>query len=346
MKMLNSKAQKAKRLPKRMGTQKFKWRFNKRALDKVLFLLQEVSYTEWCGHIYYQIVKGDITDISTMEIEIIDIFPLSIDTPGYTEANSDISRLAIPFEGKNSYYSFLEPKIYKGFIHSHHNMGTTFSGTDWDEFLDSSENYPFLSVIVNNKMIPNAHLGIKTLEIKEIQYPNLDNSGNNSTKSSTTFINTFNGTYAPIRQSFELDDEFLLEYKRMKDEEKVKKEQAMKKRVPSFTKPVNQSWHQQQAFAFTADEDELTELDDFFSTTTVTSSIADVVKDALENEYGIAIEDLGRMIESEATDELLDKVVDSIHAMVANFRYSVEEVCEIMDEVKIESPKLTAKLCQ
>lgn len=320
----------SRRLPKNVLTGKFKYFFNKKALDKVMFLTQNVHYTEWCGFIYYTF-KGNIEDANNMEIEIIDIFPLSIDTPGYTESNADTASLAVPFEGRNAYYNFAKKKVYKGFIHSHHNMKTTFSGTDWDEFLDSSERYPFLSVVVNNVMQPTAWLGIKSESESTIKRDKAFSFGKIQVISKV--IDTWEGSYTPRKVEYNLEQEFLLEYERMKAQEQEKKKSAkLKSKFKSISKTT---------FNMPLDD-----LFDPFDVPDQEAVLAEQVLEFLEYQLGVERENISYFCESDA--DFCNQVANLIVNKCTELRYKQGEICSLMDYMSIlgvSSEKLKTNVC-
>ena len=321
------------RLPKNILSGKFKYFFNQKALDKVLFLTQNVHYTEWCGFIYYTF-KGNIEDVNNMEIEVIDMFPLSIDTPGYTEANADTASLAVPYEGKNAYYNFAKKKVYKGFIHSHHSMRTTFSGTDWDEFLDSSERYPFLSIVVNNVMQPTAWLGIKSESESTIKRDRAFSFG--QIQVSSKVIDTWEGSYTPRKVEYNLEQEFMLEYDRMKAQEQEKKKLAKLKPKTKFTNGF------QSGIDITASD-----LFDPFDIPDQEALLAEQVLEYLEYQLGVERENISFFCESDA--DFCIQTANLIVNKCTQLRYKQGEICSLMDYMSIlgvSSEKLKVNVCE
>ena len=105
---------------------------------------------EWSGRLLYKVTEGSVED-KNIKMEAIGIFPCDIGTSGGT--SFDIMN---HFDALDELYD-LESNDYKqGIIHTHHNMTTFFSGTDWSDLTGSAES-EFkrgwcLSVIVNYAM--------------------------------------------------------------------------------------------------------------------------------------------------------------------------------------------------
>ena len=104
--------------------------------------------TEWSGILVYEVLKGDVDDPSEFELFAHEVIPMDVGSSGYTEysfdANDDYS-----FERIADY---LEKGYKLGHIHTHHSMGTFFSGTDMSELHDNAPNHNFyLSLIVDYK---------------------------------------------------------------------------------------------------------------------------------------------------------------------------------------------------
>jgi hypothetical protein len=60
----------------------------------------------------------------------------------------------------------LEEGVYRGLIHSHHNMATNFSGTDYEQLKLACQSNPYyLSVVVNNVLDFTAKVAIESKEV-------------------------------------------------------------------------------------------------------------------------------------------------------------------------------------
>lgn len=107
--------------------------------------------------------KGKFPDKFVMEA--VDVFLMAKGVAaevGYkTDAQffSDLDEAGLLEDSKGNFYS-------RGLIHSHHNMGTSFSGTDFTELKKAAESNPYyLSVVVNNAMDFTAKVAIESKEI-------------------------------------------------------------------------------------------------------------------------------------------------------------------------------------
>lgn len=99
---------------------------------------------EWCGILFYT-EEGNISDADNFKIHVNYLYPMDVGTAGSTSIEN--------------YEEVLEaikhmPELgdmNQGFIHSHNNMKTFFSGTDEKQLVDGANDYDyFLSVITNN----------------------------------------------------------------------------------------------------------------------------------------------------------------------------------------------------
>lgn len=112
--------------------------------SQIDFLHNKIGSTEWSGILFYNVVKGSITDPSNLEIEVTSLYLMDIGSSVYTEYSAG-SKLIDAFET----ISGSESQQY-GHIHTHHNMQTYFSATDKEELVDNAKNFNYyLSLIVN-----------------------------------------------------------------------------------------------------------------------------------------------------------------------------------------------------
>lgn len=104
---------------------------------------QKFPQTEWSGVLLYTMTGTTLSDLS---IHIIDFVPISVDTPGQT--GFEYSTQFIEYSQKTGVFSM---DLQLGDIHSHHAMGTFFSGTDDNDFYKNCPHYKFfVSIVVNN----------------------------------------------------------------------------------------------------------------------------------------------------------------------------------------------------
>ena len=131
------------------------------AQKKIDYLLMKIPSLEWSGTMFFK-VEGDVHDITNLKIKVIDVYPQDIGSGGYTEYG---------YDEEFAYYvathpDLLEPDVFKGHIHSHHNMGAFFSGTDKGELIDSAPTFTrFVSLIVNHSGPYMAAVAIKVKEL-------------------------------------------------------------------------------------------------------------------------------------------------------------------------------------
>jgi hypothetical protein len=113
--------------------------------------------TEWSGELITREI-GKITDLDNWTIIAEDIFLVDVGSPGFTGYNvnegafkaADITELYDKFDG------LIDGDLKTQHVHSHHNMGTFFSGTDWSQLHDRAlESNYFMMLITNFK---NEHI--------------------------------------------------------------------------------------------------------------------------------------------------------------------------------------------
>lgn len=103
--------------------------------------------TEWSGVLIYSVVEGDVDKPSELVLLAEKLLPMDVGTSGYTEY--EFSPDSPHFD---EWCDALEAGKKIGHIHTHHNMGTFFSGTDMSELHDNAPNHNFyLSLIVDYK---------------------------------------------------------------------------------------------------------------------------------------------------------------------------------------------------
>lgn len=137
-------------------------------IEHVDYLHKAVGSTEWSGVLLWKIVEGDISDPDNLVIECVDLFLMDIGTSTYTEFESDAENIIAL---ANQFPEYEDGEIFTGLIHTHHNMTTTFSGTDDSELKDNTEAYAaYLSLIVNFDMKCSARLAFKVENTVQKKY--------------------------------------------------------------------------------------------------------------------------------------------------------------------------------
>jgi proteasome lid subunit RPN8/RPN11 len=118
---------------------------------------------EWSGSLFYSVQSGSIEDPDNLVLKAEYIHLMDIGSSAYTEFDMSADLFMSVFENNPS----LEEKLMGGelrigYVHSHHVMQTTPSGTDTDELLSNSKHFPYyLSLIVNYSGNYSARIAIK-----------------------------------------------------------------------------------------------------------------------------------------------------------------------------------------
>lgn len=111
---------------------------------KIRHLCNILPGNEWSGTLFYK-VSGSI-EMKNLVVECVDLCLMDVGSAGYT--SYDESPDVINYRVDNG---LLEPGIYEGLIHSHHNMQAYFSATDKGTLeKEGAECNHFVSLIVNN----------------------------------------------------------------------------------------------------------------------------------------------------------------------------------------------------
>ena len=113
-------------------------------IAQITYLHSHIGKTEWSGMLIYDVVKGNPSKPKDFELEAKHIFLMDIGSAAYTEYEADGDIVDI-------YDKIPEAMEWKtGHIHTHHNMGAYFSGTDKGELFDNVDKHNYyLSLIVN-----------------------------------------------------------------------------------------------------------------------------------------------------------------------------------------------------
>ena len=119
----------------------FKLIISKDIKAKIDYMCLRLMNIEWSGTLFYTI-DGSIKD-HNLVITVSDFLPQDIGTSATTEFSEDPELVSYMIEN-----DLLD--AYRGLIHSHHMMGTGFSGTDLATLRAESSNYNhFVSYIQN-----------------------------------------------------------------------------------------------------------------------------------------------------------------------------------------------------
>lgn len=134
-----------KRFPEVHFSSKVKLILSRDLVAEIYTLHKAVGHLEWSGPLFYKILQGDLgAGYKDLVLKACHVFPMDIGTSGFTEYKFG-PEILDAYDGNKE---LEEMKI--GHIHTHHSMGTFFSGTDMDELHDNAPNHNFyLSLIVN-----------------------------------------------------------------------------------------------------------------------------------------------------------------------------------------------------
>lgn len=130
----------------------------KLAQDKINYLLNRFPTTEWSGTLFYKISDPSHLIDGPLVVTVIDFLLQDVGDAAYTKFEC---------KGDEDTYSLekgylLSGDVYNGFIHSHHNMDTFFSGTDLKTLKTQGEDVVFFfSLIVNHANKYNAKLTLQ-----------------------------------------------------------------------------------------------------------------------------------------------------------------------------------------
>ncbi len=130
----------------------------KLAQDKINYLLNRFPTTEWSGTLFYKISDPSHLIDGPLVVTVIDFLLQDVGDATYTKFEC---------KGDEDTYSLekgylLSGDVYNGFIHSHHNMDTFFSGTDLKTLETQGEDVVFFfSLIVNHANKYNAKLTLQ-----------------------------------------------------------------------------------------------------------------------------------------------------------------------------------------
>ncbi len=194
--------------------------------NQILYLCQRHPDLEWSGIIYLKELNSP-NSFEELELEVIYLHPMVIAKSSTFEWEMDESIIDL-YEAKPE----LEC-MTTGLIHSHCNMGVSFSSTDIDELKENCGNYSYyVSLIVNNRLNYAAKVARKVTTKFEKEFFVNGNSVKTSSEVEAVIINDFKlYTYPTV-----LEDCFKNRYKAIKKEkeEKEKKEPVDRFKSISF----------------------------------------------------------------------------------------------------------------
>lgn len=113
----------------------------KRRID---YLHKTVGATEWSGVLIYKVKSKSIKAMKDLIFVGYDVYPMDVGSQGATSFNYDSSIIDM--------YDKIPAAmgLNTGLIHSHHNMTSFHSGTDFNEMVDNAHHYNFyVSLVVS-----------------------------------------------------------------------------------------------------------------------------------------------------------------------------------------------------
>jgi hypothetical protein len=116
-------------------------------LQKIIdYLHTTIGSTEWSGILFYQLTKGDLNTLRDLEFNAKFLYPMNVGSSAYTE---------FEYSGEimNAYDIYPEAiECSTGLLHTHHNMGAFFSGTDISELSENCKHFNYyISLVVDFK---------------------------------------------------------------------------------------------------------------------------------------------------------------------------------------------------
>ena len=189
--------------------------------DKVKYICGKIPTVEWCGIVFYT-VENSIKDVENCKYILQDILPMSKDSGGATSYTSDERVIDYLMQDDRR----LDWK--QGDIHSHHNLGSFFSSTDYkDLHHQTNTSNVILSITVDNKNLYVGKVATKArAETADIVYTARDEDGKvypfTQQKQSLEIVTVFNCIFEFEDSSVTVDEEFAKNVDRIIKEAEVK----------------------------------------------------------------------------------------------------------------------------
>lgn len=150
-----------------------------RLQEIINYLHMTIGAKEWSGVLFYKITKGNIKNLKDLEFTADFLYPMNIGSSAYTEFeyNGEV------MNAYDIYEDGMESST--GMVHTHHNMSTFFSGTDYSELNDNCKNFNYyISLIVNFDGKYRAKIAFPTISETKTKVKCKDSNG-------VTFIKSF-----------------------------------------------------------------------------------------------------------------------------------------------------------
>lgn len=115
-----------------------------KVINQIMYLHANIGKTEWSGILLYDVISGHPSKPADFVLKAEHIFLMDIGSAAFTEYETDGDIVDI----YNNIENAMDMKI--GHVHSHHDMGAFFSGTDNDELMENVDKHNYyVSLIVN-----------------------------------------------------------------------------------------------------------------------------------------------------------------------------------------------------
>ena len=323
--------------------------------DKVKYICGKIPTVEWCGIVFYT-VESSIKDVDNCKYILQDILPMSKDSGSATSYTTDDRVVDYLMQDDKR----LDWK--QGDIHSHHNLGSFFSGTDYkDLHHQANTSNVILSITVDNKNLYVGKVATKArAEIADIVYTARDEDGKTypftQQKQSLEITTIFNCVFEFEDSSVVVDDEFAANVERIIKEANTKAFTPTTQ-IPQYDynygKQTSRDNYYKQSVFQEEDEEELTMEEELFMTSllnrntrftdTMYEAIKSFVHDKMPLKAKLALF-RKNFLESlvtytnvlEEKKELCEGVLDVIKENRISFPYVIDEIYKEMSNIKIE----------
>ena len=133
-------------------------------------LHSKIGAKEWSGILFYKLVSGKISNLKDLVFEAKYFYPMDIGNTASTEFEYSAELMDV-------YDIYPDAMNYSiGLLHSHHNLGAFFSGTDMNELKNNSSNYNYyISLVVDFVKTPVCKIGFPVEN--SIKSSMIDNNG-------------------------------------------------------------------------------------------------------------------------------------------------------------------------
>ena len=210
---------------------------------QINYLLRKFPSNEWSGILVYKVLKGDMNNLSELTFHVKYVFLGDIGSAGYTEFDTtgDIMYLF------DEYPEAVDMRL--GFIHSHHNMGSGFSGTDMEELIENApQHLYYLSLIVTHNPNFSAKLAFvgKRMTNSTRTFKNVDDTvivDNNSSSTDIVFIADVD-VYHEYNEVMENRIKAVSAIVKKREEESA----VIRREIADFSKRSERSWERGTLF--------------------------------------------------------------------------------------------------